>query len=457
MDTLCVDGDEGIDMAMMEAAVAVDVWQGALDRIQSHISSQTFETWFRSLGPLEFDGSSMVLEVPSQFYVDWLDHHYRGLIETSLEATAGHAISLAFHVRTAEAPVFEERPRGPLPTRHECHLSPHNTFETFIVGNGNQFAHAVSQAVAQVPGERYNPLFLYGGVGLGKTHLMHAIGHQMRALRPAARIFFVSAEKFMNEMIYSIQHATTLEFKSRYRTADILLLDDVQFLAGKESTQEEFFHTFNTLHDAHKQIVLTSDGPPNEMTAIEERLVSRFAWGVVADLKAPDLETRVAIVKKKAELQGRNIPNEIALLLASNIKTNIRELEGSLSRLLAFADLMNHELTIDFAQEVLRDQIKPDLAQIDLSDIQRLVARHFNVTEESLRGKRRTDVIAFPRQVGMYIARSVTDLSFADIGAKFGGRDHSTVLHACSKIEALMATDRELRIVIDDLISSIST
>jgi chromosomal replication initiator protein len=434
-----------------------DVWQGALEKIQAHISSQTFETWFRSLGPLEFDGSALVLEVPSQFYVDWLDHHYRGLIESSLAATAGHPVALTFQVRAPEPIVFEERPRGPLPGRIDCYLSPHNRFETFIVGSGNQFAHAVAQAVAQSPGERYNPLFLHGGVGLGKTHLMHAIGHQVRAIKPHARIFFVSAEKFMNEMIYSIQHATTLEFKSRYRTADVLLLDDVQFLAGKESTQEEFFHTFNTLHDAHKQIVVTSDGAPNEMVAIQERLVSRFTWGVVADLKAPDLETRVAIVKKKAELQGKDIPNEIALLLASNIKTNIRDLEGSLSRLLAFSDLMRHELTIDFAQEVLRDQIKPDLARVDISDIQRLVARHFNVTEESLRGKRRTDVIAFPRQIGMYIARSTTDLSFADIGAKFGGRDHSTVLHACSKIEALMATDRELRQVVDDLIATISS
>ena len=454
MDIVCVAGDS---MMTMETTVAGDVWQGALEKIQAHISSQTFETWFRSLGPLQFDGSAMLLEVPSQFYVDWLDHHYRSLIESSLEASAGHPVSLSFQVRMAEPPVFEERPRGPLPTRTECYLSPHNKFETFIVGNGNQFAHAVAQAVATTPGERYNPLFLYGGVGLGKTHLMHAIGHQVRALRPGARIFFVSAEKFMNEMIYSIQHATTLEFKSRYRTADVLLLDDVQFLAGKESTQEEFFHTFNTLHDAHKQIVLTSDGPPNEMTAIEERLVSRFTWGVVADLKAPDLETRVAIVKKKAEMQGRNIPNEIALLLASNIKTNIRDLEGSLSRLLAFADLMSHELTVDFAQEVLRDQIKPDLARVDVSDIQRAVARHFNVTDESLRGKRRTDVIAFPRQIGMYITRSVTDLSFADIGMKFGGRDHSTVLHACSKIEALMATDKELRQVVEDLIASINS
>jgi len=440
----------------METTVAGDLWQGALEKIQTNISSQTFETWFLSLGPQEYDGASLMLEVPSQFYVDWLDHHYRGLIESSLEATAGHPVALAFQVR-AEPPVFEERPRSPLPSRNECFLSPNNTFDTFIVGNGNQFAHAVAQAVAQNPGERYNPLFLYGGVGLGKTHLMHAIGHQVRATKPSARIFFVSAEKFMNEMIYAIQHARTLEFKNRFRTADVLLLDDVQFLAGKESTQEEFFHTFNTLHDAHKQIVLTSDGPPNEMTAIEERLVSRFTWGVVADLKAPDLETRVAIVKKKAELQGKMIPNEIALLLASSIKTNIRDLEGSLSRLLAFSDLMNHELTVDFAQEVLRDQIKPDMARVDVSDIQRLVSKHFNVTEESLRGKRRTDVIAFPRQVGMYIARSVTDLSFADIGMKFGGRDHSTVLHACSKIEALMSTDKELRQVVEDLMGAVNS
>jgi len=454
VDTLCVVGDEMT--TTMETTVAGELWQGALEKIQTHISSQTFETWFLSLGPQEYDGASLVLEVPSQFYVDWLDHHYRSLIESSLEATAGHPVALTFQVR-AEPPVFEERPRGPLPSRNECFLSPNNTFDTFIVGNGNQFAHAVAQAVAQTPGERYNPLFLYGGVGLGKTHLMHAIGHQVRATKPSARIFFVSAEKFMNEMIYAIQHARTLEFKNRFRTADVLLLDDVQFLAGKESTQEEFFHTFNTLHDAHKQIVLTSDGPPNEMNAIEERLVSRFTWGVVADLKAPDLETRVAIVKKKAELQGKMIPNEIALLLASSIKTNIRDLEGSLSRLLAFSDLMNHELTVDFAQEVLRDQIKPDLARVDVSDIQRLVSKHFNVTEESLRGKRRTDVIAFPRQVGMYIARSVTDLSFADIGMKFGGRDHSTVLHACSKIEALMATDKELRQVVEDLMGAVNS
>jgi len=324
------------------------------------------------------------------------------------------------------------------------------------VGSGNQFAHAVCQAVAQSPGERYNPLFIYGGVGLGKTHLMHAIGHYVREQRRGARVFFVTAEKFMNEMIYSIQHATTLEFKSRYRTADVLLIDDIQFLAGKESTQEEFFHTFNTLHGAHKQIVLTSDGPPNSITALEERLISRFTWGVIADLQPPDLETRVAIVKKKAELQRRSLPNEIALLLASNIKTNIRDLEGSLARLLAFAELTGQPLTVEFAQEVLRDQIKPDLARIDVLDIQRAVSRHFGVSEESLRGKRRTDTIAFPRQIGMYVTRSITDMSLAEIGGKFGGRDHTTVLHACQKIEKLMQTDRDLRTVVEDLMASLS-
>jgi len=453
VDELWVDGDESM---MTETMVAGDLWHGALEKIQSNISSQTYETWFRSLGPLEFDGSTLLLEVPSQFYVDWLDQHYRQLMETSLAATAGRSVGLSFRVRSETTPVLEERPRGPLPTRSDYYLSSHNTFDTFIVGSGNQFAHAVAQAVAQSPGLRYNPLFIYGGVGLGKTHLMHAIGNYVRSSRPSARIFFVTAEKFMNEMIYSIQHATTLEFKSRYRTADVLLIDDIHFLAGKESTQEEFFHTFNTLHDAHKQIVLTSDGPPNSMTALEERLISRFTWGVVADLQAPDLETRVAIVKKKAELQGRNIPNEIALLLASNIKTNIRDLEGSLARLLAFADLTGHALSVEFAQEVLREQIKPDLARVDVTEIQRLVARHFNVTEESLRGKRRTDTIAFPRQIGMYIARAMTDLSLAEIGAKFGGRDHTTVLHACHKIEGLLGPDRELRAVVEDLMGALS-
>ena len=488
---------------MIEKA-AVDLWERALGTIQDSMSPQAYDTWFRSLRPVALNGA-LVLEVPSQFYVDWLDQHYRALIEASVATAAGETIRVKFQVREEEpeallaaAPelavsgagiagsggpppfrstaigspgasdpgwnigIAPSRPSGPsgwsgqLPSRDESALFPLNTFETFVVGNGNQFAHAVCQAVAQSPGERYNPLFLYGGVGLGKTHLMHAIGHYVRAQRKHAKVFFVSAEKFMNEMIYAIQHATTLEFKARYRSADLLLIDDIQFLEGKESTQEEFFHTFNALHDQHRQIVLTSDGPPNAMTALEERLVSRFSWGVVADLQPPDLETRVAIVKKKAELNGRVVPNEIALLLASNIKNNIRDLEGSLARLLAFADLTNSELTVDFAQDVLRDQIKPDLARFDVHDIQRVVARRFNVTEESLRGKRRTDTIAFPRQIGMYIARTITDLSLADIGAKFGGRDHTTVLHACQKIEALITSDPEMRGVVEELMAQIT-
>jgi chromosomal replication initiator protein len=441
---------------MTETMVAGDLWQGALERIRSHVSSLTYETWFRSLGPLEFDGSTLTLEVPSQFYVDWLDQHYRRVMESSITAAAGRSVGLTFAVRPEPEPAVTERPPAGLPARDESHLSSKCTFDTFVVGSGNQFAHAVCLAVAQSPGHRYNPLFLYGGVGLGKTHLMHAIGHHVRAQRPSARIIFVSAEKFMNEMIYSIQHATTLEFKSRYRTADVLLIDDVQFLAGKESTQEEFFHTFNALHDAHKQIVLTSDNPPNSMSALEERLMSRFTWGVVADLQAPDLETRVAIVKKKADLQGRSLPNEVALFLGSNIKTNIRDLEGSLSRLLALSELTSHPITLEFAQEALREQMKPNQARIEVHEIQRVVARHFNVSEESMRGKRRTDSIAFPRQVAMYLARTMTELSLAEIGGKFGGRDHTTVIHACGKIEGLLATDRELRASVEDLMAALS-
>jgi chromosomal replication initiator protein len=444
------------DAMMIEGMVAGDLWQGALERIRSQVSSLTFETWFRSLGPLGFDGSALTLEVPSQFYVDWLDQHYRRVMESALASAAGRSVGLLFSVRPEPEPPSTGPLRTSVPTRDETYLAPNCTFDTFVVGSGNQFAHAVCLAVAQSPGHRYNPLFLYGGVGLGKTHLMHAIGHHVRAQRPGARIMFVSAEKFMNEMIYSIQHATTLEFKSRYRTADVLLIDDVQFLAGKESTQEEFFHTFNALHDAHKQIVLTADNPPNGMPALEERLMSRFTWGVVADLQAPDLETRVAIVKKKADLQGRFLPNEVALFLASNIKTNIRDLEGSLSKLLALSDLTSHPLTLEFAQESLREQMRPDRSRIDSHEIQRMVARHFNVSEESLRGKRRTDTIAFPRQVAMYLTRTMTDLSLAEIGGKFGGRDHTTVLHACGKIEGLLATDRELRATVEDLMASLN-
>ena len=452
---------------MIETVAATEVWDRAVPRIQAHLTGQTFDTWFGTLNALEFDGRTLLLEVPSPFYVDWLDQHYRALIESSLTAAAGNPVGVSFQARTDVDTVEEMGPVarpgfGPTTpsaalSRDESHLIPQNSFDAFIVGNGNQFAHAVCQAVAASPGTRYNPLFLYGGVGLGKTHLMHAIGHQVRAQRPGSKIFFVSAEKFMNEMIYSIQHATTLEFKSKYRTADVLLIDDIQFLAGKESTQEEFFHTFNALHDQKKQIVLTSDGPPNAMTALQERLVSRFTWGVVADLQAPDLETRVAIVKKKAEMQGRILPNEIGLLLASNIKTNIRDLEGSLARLLAFSDLTNQPLTVEFAQEVLRDQIKPDLQRVDVSDIQRLVARHYSVSEESIRGKRRTETIAFPRQIAMYITRTITDLSLAEIGAKYGGRDHTTVLHACQKIEGLMANDKEVRKTVEDLIGVLNS
>src|SRR5438093_5495501 len=295
---------------MIETIVAGDLWEQSLQRIRANLSSQTYEAWFRNLGPLEFDGSTLVLEVPNQFYVDWLDQHYRPLIGNPVAAVAERSIGISFHVRPEPAaPPREFRARAPLPVRDESNLSQNNTFETFIVGSGNQFAHAVCQAVAQSPGERYNPLFIYGGVGLGKTHLMHAIGHQVRAMRPSARVSFVTAEKFMNEMIYSIQHATTLEFKSRYRTADVLLIDDIQFLAGKDSTQEEFFHTFNHLHGGRRQVVISSDRPPRAIATLEQRLTSRFEWGLIVDVQPPDLETRTAILRSRAAAMRPPVPD----------------------------------------------------------------------------------------------------------------------------------------------------
>jgi chromosomal replication initiator protein len=438
-----------------------DLWRRCLARLEAEFSAEDVHTYLAPLQARESE-AGLTLWAPNAYTLEIVRDSYLPEVRRVLEHLAGHAVAVNLQVGAASNGAEPSGARAPRSAKAaerrgpEPNLDPHYTFESFVEGTSNQLGKAAAMQVAQNPGRAYNPLLLYGGTGLGKTHLMHAIGHFVRAQRPHAKVFFVSAEKFMNEMIYAIQHATTLEFKARYRSADLLLIDDIQFLEGKESTQEEFFHTFNALHDQHRQIVLTSDGPPNSMTALEERLLSRFTWGVVADIQPPDLETRVAIVKKKAVLQNRMVPNEIALLLASNIKNNIRDLEGSLARLLAFAELTNSKLTVEFAQDVLRDQIKPDLVRFDVHDIQRIVSRHFNVTEESLRGKRRTDTIAFPRQIGMYIARTLTDLSLAEIGAKFGGRDHTTVLHACQKIEALISNDPEMRGVVEELMAQLT-
>lgn len=410
----------------------------------------------------------LLLEVPNAFFADWIEQHYLHVVEDAARELTGSSLRVSFCIgpeRESQPPRRAER-TGAFAHRRlsgaldESQLNPRFTFPSFVVGGGNELTHAACLAVAERPAVVYNPLFIYGGVGLGKTHIMQAIGHYMKDERPSSRVFYVSSEKFMNEMIYSIQHTRTMEFKRKYRGADALLIDDIQFLAGKESTQEEFFHTFNSLYDAQKQIVVTSDRPPKEIQMLEERLISRFNGGLVTDIQPPDLETRIAILQKKGEEERVRLPDDVALLIASHVKSNIRDLEGCLVRLLAFASLVSirpSEITCDFARDVLKDLIKTSERSLRIEDIQKTVADYFRVPLEAIRGKRRTNSIVFPRQVAMYVCRQMTDFSLTEIGAKFGHRDHTTVLYSCDKIEQMVNSDRNARESVDRITALISS
>jgi chromosomal replication initiator protein len=432
--------------AVVEARHAAEIWAGVLDEVRNRVSSQKFQTWFEPIQVLSFEGDALVLEVPNPFFGDWFEEHNVPILLEIVEKVAGvrakvrFVISSAYYDGAASSPVEPEplRPMTP-PTRPPVPVANHNlyprfTFEHFVVGKSNEFAHAASIAVGKEPGGVYNPLFIYGGTGLGKTHLMQAIGHAALETNPTARIFYASSENFMNEMIQSITAGRTLEFRRKYRGLDVLLLDDIQFLSGRDATQEEFFHTFNTLHDARKQIVVTSDRPPKDIAQIEERLISRFNSGLVTDIQPPGLETRVAILRVKAAREAIDMPQDVLFLIAERIQRNIRELEGCLVRLSALSRLLCAPITIDLALEVLRVYAGATEVTVDLGAIQRRVAKEFDVTVESLRGKRRTSSIAFARQVGMYLTKQLTPLTLVEIGRGFGNRDHSTVLYAIDKI-----------------------
>ena len=331
-------------------------------------------------------------------------------------------------------------------------LNPKYTFDSFVIGNSNRFAHAASLAVAESPAKAYNPLFIYGGVGLGKTHLMHAIGHYILQNNPNAKVVYVSSEKFTNELINAIKDDKNEEFRTKYRSVDVLLIDDIQFIAGKERTQEEFFHTFNTLHEANKQIILSSDRPPKEIPTLEDRLRSRFEWGLIADIQAPDFETRMAILKKKADVEKLNVPNEVMVYIATKIKSNIRELEGALIRIIAYSSLTNREVTVDLATEALKDIISnKQNKSITIDLIQDVVATYFNLRVEDLKSQRRTRNVAYPRQIAMYLSRKLTDMSLPKIGEEFGGRDHTTVIHAYEKISESLNKDESLEHTINDI------
>ncbi|MBN1504183.1 MAG: chromosomal replication initiator protein DnaA [Candidatus Eisenbacteria bacterium] len=434
------------------------------DLLLAKVNRHAFHTWFKPLVLKSMNGGQLSLEVPNSFFADWLEQHYQPMIEDAAREVVGPAAKISYCISPNadnQPPKKIERSGSSGQRRlsgvlDESQLNPRFTFSSFVVGSGNQLTYATCLAVAEKPATAYNPLFIYGGVGLGKTHIMQAIGRYVKEERPSSRVYYVSSEAFMNEMIYSIQHARTMEFKRKYRGADVLLIDDVQFLAGKESTQEEFFHTFNSLYDAQKQIVVTSDRPPKEIHMLEERLVSRFNGGLVTDIQPPDLETRVAILKKKAEDEGVRLADDVALLIATHIKTNIRELEGSLTRLLAFASLVSmppSEISTDFTKDVLKALIRIPERSVRVEDIQKISADFFRLPLEAIKGKRRTSSIVFPRQVAMYVCRRMTDCSLTEIGAKFGHRDHTTVLYACDKIEQMMTSDRNSKETVDRIMA----
>ncbi|RVT61342.1 chromosomal replication initiator protein DnaA [Niallia taxi] len=429
-----------------------DLWDKALGNIEKKISKPSFDTWLKATKAHALQGDSLIVTAPNEFARDWLEERYSQLISDILYEITGEELGVKFIIpRNQKEEEFDlqissKQKKKEEETTEQTILNSKYTFDTFVIGSGNRFAHAASLAVAEAPAKAYNPLFIYGGVGLGKTHLMHAIGHYVLDHNPAAKVVYLSSEKFTNEFINSIRDNKGAEFRDKYRNVDVLLIDDIQFLAGKESTQEEFFHTFNTLHEESKQIIISSDRPPKEIPTLEDRLRSRFEWGLITDITPPDLETRIAILRKKAKADGLDIPNEVMLYIANQIDSNIRELEGALIRVVAYSSLINKDINADLAAEALKDIVpssKPRV--ITIHDIQKVVGEQFSVKLEDFKAKKRTKSIAFPRQIAMYLSRELTDFSLPKIGEEFGGRDHTTVIHAHEKISKLLVSDSILQ------------
>jgi chromosomal replication initiator protein len=441
---------------------AQELWESTLAALETKLSKPSFETWLKSTQAHSFDGQTLYISAPNEFVRDWLEAHYTSIIQDAIKRKTNTPIQVRFIIPQILEEVVNE-PKHPTPATNEpssapvedfvpTMLNPKYTFETFVIGAGNRFAHAASLAVAEAPAKAYNPLFIYGGVGLGKTHLMHAIGHYVLQQNPSAKVMYISSEKFTNEFIHAIMNNKAEEFRNKYRNIDVLLIDDIQFLAGKEQTQEEFFHTFNALHEAGKQIIISSDRPPKEIPTLEDRLRSRFEWGLTTDIQTPDLETRIAILYKKAKADGLDIPDEVILYIANKIDTNIRELEGALIRVVAYSSLTNRDLSRELAEDALKDIISPAKAKvITITDIQRVVGEHFDLKIEDFKAKKRTKAIAFPRQIAMYLARELTDFSLPKIGSEFGGRDHTTVIHAHEKISKELSQNSTLRQTIEQL------
>ncbi|SDW87076.1 chromosomal replication initiator protein DnaA [Alicyclobacillus hesperidum] len=461
--------------AGLDATYLDTLWDQVLIMLKERLSGPTFNIWFEETKIVRLDEEARILYVlvPSTFVRNWIEQRYTSMIQNLIIALTEQEYRIRFvtpskeeqTAATLETPAKDRQPAqtaGQAATEEDgdttASLIPRYTFETFVIGASNRFAHAACLAVSERPAQAYNPLFIYGGVGLGKTHLMHAIGHYVKEYNPLAKVRYLSSERFTNEFITAIRDGSTELFRSKYRSIDVLLIDDIQFLANKEQTQEEFFHTFNSLHEAGKQIVISSDRPPREIPTLEDRLRSRFEWGLITDIQPPDLETRIAILQRKAKSDGLDISENVLAYIADQIDSNIRELEGALIRVVAYSSLVNEDVTPELAQVALKDIIQPNRPRaVTVNQVQKVVSDHYGLRIEDLRGKKRTRNIAFPRQIAMYLTRELTDMSLPRIGEAFGGRDHTTVMHACDRVAEEMEKDTDLRATIDRLAEAIRT
>jgi len=460
-----------------------NIWEKTLENIKEKITNPSFNTWFsETKAVMTTEENQLVLQVPNNFIQEWIESQYTDLIEEILEDLTGNKWSLVL-LTPKEVKKFKENKNNNKNKKDETKkekeievvdekeddqnieselkqngFNPKYTFDTFVVGNSNRFAHAASLAVAEAPAKAYNPLFIYGDVGLGKTHLMQAIAHFILKNNPDYKVVYVSSETFTNELINSIKDDSTVDFRDKYRNIDILLVDDIQFLAGKERTQEEFFHTFNTLHESNRQLIISSDRPPKEIPTLEERLRSRFEWGLITDIQKPDLETRIAILRKKADIENLTIPNEVVIYIANKIQSNIRELEGALVKVIAYSSLVDREIDVDLAREALKDLVNKKekrSIEVNIERIKKIITDDYNLRMEDMQSKKRTQNIAFPRQIAMYLSRELTDFSLPHIGNEFGGRDHTTVIHAHNKIQEKIENEDDFSNKIERLIDTI--
>jgi chromosomal replication initiator protein len=446
----------GLSMSNVVGTTMPNVWDAVLSRVETKVNKHSFIMWFKPTSFVaELDGTIRI-RVPDPMFENWLTKHYSTVLDEALVEVERRGARLEFITdgalpeRSEAVPAMQEddSPAG------QQGLGSRYSFDSFIVGPSNQFAHAACRAVAEAPSRSYNPLFIYGGVGLGKTHLMHAIGHYVLTHMSNLQLTYISSERFMNEMINAVRYDRVLDFRERYRSVDVLLVDDVQFLAGKEGTQTEFFHTFNALYDAQKQIVISSDCPPHEIPSLEERLRSRFEWGLIADIQPPDLETKVAILRKKAETEGIPLPDNVAIYIAGKIKSNIRELEGSLIRLIAYASLTGREISLGLAQDVLHNVLQNDDRAITIEIIQKFVSEYYQLKHGELKSRNNSKSVAMPRQVAMYLCKNLTSASLPEIGKSFGGKHHATVIYSIRKIEVLRKTDGNFNTLINNLMES---